>query len=168
MASAAVDLADLVPDLILELNAPGADVYPTVSEEEWVNRLRNAFGYALMDQVITGYKEVDGIVTPSTGSTPLSREQQQILILYVAIQVVRNKLLDLKASTRAKAGSVEYEEATQGASVMVAILNDYTSRRAQLVEQVAKANSATRMYYINSFISRQNALNDGYTYWVGA
>ncbi len=168
MASAAVDLADLVPDLILELNAPGADVYPTVSEEEWVNRLRNAFGYALLDRVITGYREVDGIVTPVSGTTPLSREYQYILILYVAIQVVRNKLLDLKSSSRAKAGSVEYEEATQGASVMVAILNDYTTRRQQLIEEVARTNSGNGMYYINAFTARQNALNYGYTHWVGA
>lgn len=169
MASTAVDLADLVPDLEIELSLPGVDAYPTVSEEEWVNRLRNAFWYVVLDGLIVGYEDSDGIITPiSANGTALPRDMQQLIIMYTSINVIRNKLMDLKTVFRAKAGSTEYET-QQAASVLTAILDQFAQRQKYLVDRIAEGNGPAReTYYFDGFNLRQEAINRGFTNWVGA
>ena len=168
MASTSVDLADLVPDLVTELNVPGVDAYSTVSEQEWIDRLRNAFWYSVLDGLIIGYEDEDGIVKPTASSgSALSRELQQIVIMYAAINVVRNKLLELKTVFRAKAGSTEYET-QQAASVLTALLAEFSERRKYILNRIGDKGTARRMYVFDGFNARQDAINSGYTSWIGA
>lgn len=163
-----VDLSELVPDLVIQVTTPGGEQYPTVSEQEWTDRLRNGFWEAVLDGVIVGYEDVDGIVRPLTATGPaLSRERQQLIIMYTAITIVRNELLRLKTLFRAKAGSTEYET-QQAASVLVALLGQLADRQKALVDRIADDAGATPVYYFDGFTARQNAINQGYTSWVGA
>ena len=166
---ASIDLSELVPDLELELTIPGVDAYPTVSEEEWVNRLRNGYYYAVLSGLIAGYEEADGIVSPISPSGPaLPRDTQQLIIMYTVINVVRNRLMELKTTFRAKAGSTEYET-EQAASVLTKLLDQFEARQKYLLDRLAEGNGPAReTYYFDGFTIRQDSINQGNTVWVGA
>ena len=165
---ASIDLTELIPDLELELNAPGVDGFPTVSDVEWVNRLRNGFWTAVLDDLIVGYKEVDGSIAPVSSAYPtFPRDQQQLIIMYAVITVIRQQLMDMNTTFRAKAGPVEYE-VQKSAVLLKGLLDEFAARRNNLIIKLAQSEAARDIYYINGYISRQNAIDQGYAEWVGA
>lgn len=166
---ASVDLEDLIEDLQSELNTPGADVYDTVSTTAWVSYLRNAFWSAHLDGLMEGWTESDGLISKLNDPTAdaMSRDQQQLIIMYAGINILRNELKNLNTVFRAKAGSVEYE--TQKSSqVLKGLLEDMTQRRNYILQRLADTGVARDMVYIDSYIARQNAINNNYIDWVGA
>lgn len=168
MASTVLDLSDLASDLQITLNAPGENAYSTVSEDEWVNRLRNAFWDAVLDGLIPGYSESEGLISPiDTSGVLLARDQQQLIIMYAAISIVRNQLLTLKTVFRAKSGNNEFET-QQSAIVLKALLDEFSSRRIYILGRLADTGIARDTYYIDSYTSRQQSYDYAYTSWIGA
>lgn len=165
MASA-LDLTDLIPDLEYNINAPGEDQFANVSVEEWTSRLRDGFWNAWNDGLLQDYIEIDGTVTPRSGTTMIPRDQQQIIILYTSINVLFQQMLRMNTTFRAKAGPVEYET-QQSAQLLKALLDDLSQRRIYLLERLAETGVTRAFYLIDSYQSRQDALNEGYSVWVG-
>ena len=67
--------------------------------------LLNGFYLAQLEGLLKGWQcDDDGEVTQVGGSATLDRAQQQIIVLYVAIDITRNELRQLKAVFKAKAG----------------------------------------------------------------
>lgn len=165
---ASVDLEDLVPDLVIELNTPGADIYGAVSTDEWVTRLRNAFWEAHLNGFMDGWTESEGLVSRLNDPTAdaMTRDQQQLIILHAGMTVIRSELRSLNTAESYKAGPVAYE-VQKSSQVLRALLQDMTDRMSYLLKRLADTGVARDIYYINSYTARQEAINAGYTDWVG-
>jgi len=166
---ASVDLEDLVPDLIIEVNQPGTDQYATVSSPEWVSELRNAFWNAHLDGLMNGWTESDGIISKLNDPTAaaMTRDQQQLIILYAYMKIVKNQILNTDTVFRAKAGPVEYET-QKSAQVYRAILEDLNVRISRVLDRLADEGSATDIIYIDTYAARQSAIAYGFIDWVGS
>lgn len=161
---AAVDLSDLVEDAQAELNVPGVDNYPDATSEQWVAQLRGAFWEAVLDGVITNYTESDGVVSPKSGTETLSRELQQLIIYYVGVRVIKNKLLEAKTSFKTAAGPVKYEY-EQSANVLKGILDEFVRRRNFWLMRLSDAGTVDT-HYVDMVITRNDAIGYGDTWWV--
>lgn len=165
---ASIDLEDLIPDLKVELQTPGATTYDGVSTEEWTIRLRNAFWEAHNYGFMSGWTENEGLVSALNNPTAaaMTRDQQHLIILHAAMTVIRSELRQLNSRSLYEAGSVKYET-ERSANVLKGILDDMNSRLAYLVQRLADDGIATDIHYIDSYISRQNAINTDLAVWVG-
>jgi hypothetical protein len=161
----ALDLADLVEDAKSELNAPGADNYPSATDDEWVRQLRNAFWETKIDGLIHNYTESDGIITPQKGTTDLSRDLQQLIIYYVGVRVVKARLLELRTSFKTAAGPVKFEY-EQSAGVMKELLAELVRRRNIWLTRLSDLGTVDS-YYIDGVMARDEATRWGDTWWVG-
>jgi len=155
-----VDLGDLVDNLKAEVNAPGEDVFGTdASDDDYIHRLQNAFWETLLDGLVSGYFETDGIVTPDSGSTEISRERQQLVIFYAGISIVRNHIRSLDTVFRAVAGPVEFE-VQKAATVLRDLLAELQRKRALLLERMSDTYS-TDAYFFDSVYDKSDALGYG-------
>lgn len=162
---ATVDLSDLVDPLQISINIPGADLYPDVTEDQWVSYLMDGFWEGYIDGLFEGYSVTDGIVS-STDNTAMPRDLQQLIIMYTCISIIRKRLLALQTVFRAKAGPVEYE-VQQSAQVAKALLDDYQQRRLSILDRLTDQGMATGFYYFDTYRARQYAIDQGLTDWVG-
>lgn len=162
-----IDLSELVPSLEAALTVPGAEAeFATVPEDQWVIRLVNAFWNAFNAGLFTGYSvDEDGAVTPTEGTEDMGRDMQQVLVLYAAMDVVRNQMRQLNTVFRAKAGPVEYET-QQSATLLKALLDGYMGQIADLVERMGDTGGTTASFYLDGVFGREQAINYGLTYWV--
>ena len=166
---ASVDLEDLVPDLVVEISTPGATVYDTVSTDEWVTRLRNAFWEAHLFGFMNGWTESDGFILKlnDVSADPMPRDTQQLIVIHAAMNVVRNELRSLNSAASYKAGPVSYET-QKSAQVLKGLLQNMTERMEYLLNRLADSGNATFVDYIDSYGARQTALNQGLVDWVGS
>lgn len=162
--AATVDLSELVEDTKAELNVPGVDNYASATVDQWTTQLRNAFWEAVIDGIIVGYEESDGIVSPKSGTTPLGRELQQVIIFYVGVRVIRNKLLDQKTKFAASAGPVKYEY-QQSANVLKGLLDEWVNRRSVWLTRLSDIGKVDS-YYVDALTARSEAMTYGDTWWV--
>jgi hypothetical protein len=166
MAAGGVDLYDLVPDLVLSLQSPGGSEYANVSEEEWVGRLKNSFWNGFNDELFASYTIIDDEVVPRSGTTPMPRELQQLIILYVSIETMARQLSTLQTMFRAQAGPVEYE-VQQSATLAKALYDSLLADRARVLENLRRTLYATNTYVIDTYQARQSAIRYGDSFWVG-
>lgn len=159
---ATIDLADLVPDLEASVSVPGiASPFAAASEEEWLTRLRNGFWEAYNDGLISGYIcDEDGLVT---GDTAMGRDLQQICILYAAMNIIRNQILQLKTLFRSKAGPVEYE-VQQSASAFKSILDSMLAQKEVILRRLQDGGNVDT-YYIDAVRSRDYSLRSDLIEW---
>lgn len=161
----AVDLGDLTEFLVAEVNIPGGDVF-AASDDDYLLRLQNAFWEATLDGLISGYTETDGVITPSSGSTDLSRELQQLVIFYAGISIVHNHLRSINTMFKAKAGPVEYET-QQAATLLRDLLAELQRKRAIVLDRLSETY-ATETFYIDAVRSRDEAMTYGEVDFVGS
>jgi hypothetical protein len=126
----AVDLADLVESLKREVSPPGGDTFPDATQDNYLGSLTDAFWEIRLFGMLAGFEEnaaarggpasfTEGIVTP-TGVTEdyddpfgyingqdLSRELQQLIVLWAGYKIVLTRFGVLQSVFRAKAGPVE-------------------------------------------------------------
>jgi hypothetical protein len=154
----AVDLSELVPSLKREVGTPGTEesTFPAANEDSWVGYLSDAFWSARLDGMLAGYTESDGLVDPD-----LDRDLQQLIVLYAGIAIVRNELLRMQTTFRAKSGPVEYE-VQQAASVLKGLLDDMTARKALVMKRLSDLHAGTGTYYIDSLTERDRQINTYY------
>jgi hypothetical protein len=162
----AVDLGDLTDNLIAEVNAPGEDVFASAVEDDYLLRLQNAFWEATLDGIISGYTETDGVITPDSGTTDISRELQQLVIFYAGISIVRNHLRNLNTVFRAKAGPVEFET-QNAATVLRDLLAELQKKRAIVLDRLSETYS-TDTYYIDAVAARDESFRYGDTSFVSS
>lgn len=157
----AVDLFDLVESLKREVNVPGGDAFPDTDDVIFFGYLQDAFWEARLDGMLSGFTEDgNGSVTPTTtGADDLTRELQQLVVLYAGIRILRNELMRVQTLFRAKAGSVEYET-QQSASVLKDLLGELQRRRAVVLERLSDLG-VVEDYYIDAIIERDFNLSLG-------
>ncbi len=160
-----VDLGDLVASIKLEVSPPGVDLFPEATDEEWTDRLANAFWNARIDGMLTGYVEADGLITPTSGTTDMPRDLQQVIVFMAAYNAIYLKLLNTRTSFRAKAGAVEYE--TQNSATVLKDLSDSLRQRYLILLQRLADLGYVDTYVIDAVVARDSSLADRTTWWVG-
>lgn len=160
----AVDLSDLIPSLQREVSAPGLDQVPDATNADYLGNLQDSFWDAFLDGAIVGYTESDGIVTPTSGTTDLPRELQQLVVFYAGMRIIKNLLRNTNTGFRTKAGPVEFET-QQSAQLLTALLKDMQDRRLRLIDALVEALDRST-YYFDGVQARAAAMADGYVYWI--
>ncbi len=162
----AVDLGDLVESLKREIASPGEyeATFPNSTDDSLVGSLSDAFWEARLDGLLVGFVEGDGVVTPITGTTDLSRDLQQLIVFYAGYKILFNVLRGIQTSFRAKAGPVEFET-QQSASALTEILKELKFRRNLLLTRLTEIG-AIPSYYVDAYLSRDDSLRWGDTIFV--
>jgi hypothetical protein len=162
----AIDLGDLIEFLQSEVDAPGEDSFPDASDDDWLSNLQSAFWEAVLDGVIDPglFTESDGVITPVSGSTEISRELQQLIVFYAGVRVVRNKIRNMNTVFRAKAGPVEYET-QQAATVLKALLDELVRKRNLILTRMSDLGG-TSTFYVDSVIERDRSIGHRDTIWI--
>lgn len=159
----AIDLTDLVESLQREVNPPGTDLFPNATEDQWLGNLRDSFWEAKLFGFFDGFTESEGIVTPTSGSTDVTRAYQQLIVLFAGGRIITNELRNIKTVFRAQAGPVEYET-QQSATLLRDILKEVRKKIEVLVEGIGDFGE-TETTYINSLTARFDSLAYGDTYF---
>jgi len=161
---AAVDLNDLVPSLIAQVSSPAS---PASTSLNWLQYLLNGFYLAQLEGLLKGWQcDDDGEVTQVGGSATLDRAQQQIIVLYAAIDITRNELRQLKAVFKAKAGPVQYET-QQHATVLKTVLDSLLQQKDLIIDRLGDGAGGAGTYVLDSVLARDAALSGGTGLWVG-
>jgi hypothetical protein len=160
-----VDLADLIGNLKVQVNPPGADLFPSVSNNEWVLRLENSFWTARLDGLFGAYKAEDGTIVPIDPNTTvdLGRDAQQLVILYAAMDIVITEMRNLQSSFSAKAGPVEYTT-QRSAQLLKGVLDVISGRIKSIIFLLSSYASPTIQF--DAIIERTDALSSGMQWWV--
>lgn len=162
----AVDLGDLIETLRREVSQPGAETstFPDATDDTFLGHLQDAFWEARLDGMLAGYDETDGSVSPEdVDDVELSRDLQQLVVLYAGIRIIRNQLLAMNTNFRAKAGSVEFETA-KSASVLKGILEELQKRRNTVLVRLSDLG-AVEDAYIDAVIGREDSIAYGNSYF---
>lgn len=164
----AIDLGDLVESLQREVSPPGTNLFPDAVDDEYFGHLQDSFWEVKLDgiEVFDNYTESEGLVTPTAGTTELTRDLQQLIVLYAGIRIVRNALRNINTLFRSVAGPVEFET-QQSATVMKAILEELQIRRNFVLNRLSDIGSVDSTY-IDMVITRDLSQGtQGGTWWVG-
>ena len=131
-----VDLADFVPSLRREINPPGTNTFATATNVDLTGYLSDAFWEARLDGFLSSWTcDTDGLVTPVGILDPdLPRPETTLVIIYAGVKVLRNKILNMNTTFRAKAGPVEFET-QNSANMLVEILKQLKASKDRLLEQ---------------------------------
>lgn len=159
----AVLLEDLIPSLQREVSPPGEDLFPDAIDDEWLGNLQDAFWDARLDGLLEGFTEAEGVVSPMSGTTDMTRDLQQLVVLYAGIRIVRNHLRALNTLFRAKAGPVEFET-QKSANLLKGLLDELHARRNLVLTRLSDVGSVDS-YYIDALVARDESLAYGDTYW---
>lgn len=119
----AVDLADYVQSLKREIEPPGSDLFGTVTPEMWVGYLSDAFWEARLDGFLEGYTTDEAgpgdiQIVSMTGGVDVDKRWMALVVLYAGVKILRNRILNMSTTFRAKAGPVEFEQ--QNSATMLA------------------------------------------------
>ena len=159
-----VDLNDLIDSLRREVNPPGGDAFPNAFDDDYLGYLRDAFWEARLDGMLELYEEDEGLVSPyDVDDVEITRDLQQLVVLYAGIRMTRTQLTNLDTLFRTKAGPVEYET-QKSAQLLKAILDELKSRRNLILERLSDVGSIPT-YYIDAVIGREASIDSGYTHW---
>lgn len=134
----AVDLLDLVDPLKRALSGPGEDLYPDVTDLQWVGYLADAFWSARIEAGLFsgfGINENDEIEN-IRGGDDLSRDYQQIIVLYAALGIITNYIRTVNTRFRAKAGPAEFET-ENSATALRDILSELQRRRDMILGRIS-------------------------------
>jgi hypothetical protein len=146
----AVDLSDYVETVRREVAPPGSTTFDTVSDDVFTGYLADAFWEVKLDGFMEPFAcDSAGIVLPINDAqvqaglssyTPsdydatvdIGREQIALICLYAGIKIIRNRLIEQPAKTRAKAGPVEFEQ-DYSANLLVEMLKELQSVKNRLL-----------------------------------
>lgn len=163
----AVDLGDLIETLRREVSQPGAETttFPDANDDTFLGHLQDAFWEARLDGMLDGFVEDGaGSVAPSTvGDDDLTRDLQQLVVLYAGIRILRNQLIAINTVFRAKAGPVEFET-QKSAQLLKGILDELKSRRSLVLQRLSDLGNVDT-YVIDAILEREYSIDYGITHW---
>lgn len=159
-----IDLGDLVEPLQREVNPPGT---PTISatDEQWIGYLADAFWTARLRGAFAGYEEDEGLIVPTSGTTDLSREMQQLIVLFAGYRILLRAIQNAQTVFRAQAGPVEFET-QQSAQVLRGVLAAIEAEMKEILNLVTGGSWATTVAYFDAVISRTTSIGDGESWFV--
>lgn len=162
----AIDLADLVESIEREVNSPGNDAFPDAVEDDWVGHLRDAFWEAKLFGFFASFTESDGLISPiSPTGDDMDRQNQQLVVLFAAVRIIRNEMKNTSTMFRAKAGPVEFETQSS-ANLLRDVLAEIKGKITYILGVLGTLNTSTT-YYIDSVFERTESILYGDSYVWG-
>jgi len=163
----AIDLADLIDPLKREVSPPGTNLFPTAVEDEWLGQLSDSFWEAKLFGFFGTFTESDGLVQPITsGGLEFTRSEQQLIVLFAGIRVVRMAMINKNTLFRAQAGPVEFETQTS-ANLLNEVLKELQAK-INLIYTVLGSLGTITDAYIDSLAERNYSIGAGNTAWWSA
>lgn len=160
----AVDIADLVPTLKRSINPPGQDLFPdALDPDDYIGYLGDAFWDARMTGLLEGYTLDGQEISPTAGTTDISRDLQQILVLYAAMTIVTNELRQKNTQFRAKAGPAEFE--TQNSSNLLRDVLQVLEQRMNIVMKRLSDLGVVLDKYTDAVAARTQSIGYGLIDW---
>lgn len=160
----AVDLGDFIDDVKSQVSAPGSNLFPDSTDDDWLLQLRNAFNEAILYGIITKYTEVDGSVEPRTvGDPDISRDLIQAVIYLASLQVLRTRLSGIQNVFRAAAGTVSYETQQDQEGLINLIKEGEDKLKIWLIR--LSDIGVTKSYYFNLNAERDFSYSSGDISW---
>jgi len=159
----AVDLLDYVPSLKREVQPPGSNIFAGVTDADWVGYLSDAFWEARLDGllqgfVVEGYDPEDptySTIAPTvTGNPDIDGRGLALVVLYAGIKVLRNRILNMQAGFRAKAGAVEFEQNGAAATVLAEMLKQLRATKDRILEELDATGEITSVMVLDTYSTR--------------
>ena len=151
-----VDLIDYADVLRREVSPPGSDEETVGADDATLlGYLLDAFWEARLDGLLSAWTaDPDGIVSPVVpGGDDLGRDHIALLVLYAAVRMLRNRVLNSSMRFRVKAGPVEYE--TQNSANVLADLHaNLNAAKQRVLDAVETARTESRAYLIDAYALR--------------
>lgn len=155
-----VDLSDHVDSLKREVIPVGSDMFSDVTASVWLGHLTDAFWEARLDGFMEGFVADDeGLITNENGSADLDRRWVALIVLYAGIRVLRNRILNMNTSFRAKAGPVEFEQ-QNSATMLAEMLKQLRATKDRILDDLD--DNATGVIALDALSVR---LFDAASYW---
>jgi hypothetical protein len=152
----AVDLIDYADVLRRETSPPGADEQTAGADDDTLlGYLLDAFWEARLDGLLSAWTaDRDGIVTPvNPAGVDLGRDHVALLVLYAAVRMLRNRVLNTSMRFRVVAGPVEYE--TQNSATVLADLHaTLNGAKQRVLDAVETARTESRAYLVDAYAVR--------------
>lgn len=135
-----IDLADYVDSLRREVTPLGTTLFSTVTDDQLIAYMQDAFWEAKLDGFIENYIEEDGEISHVSGGPEMDRKYVALVVLYAGIRVLRNKILNTNTGFRAKAGPVEFEQ-QNSATMLVEMLKQLRATKDRVLEELDAADA---------------------------
>lgn len=164
----AVDLGDLVEALQNEVSPPGTNLYPNAVDDEWIGRLKNAFWEGRLRGMLVGFRvdDTDQIVPVGDGDPDLGEELQQFVVLYAAYKVTLTNFTNLKASFKAQAGPLSFEQ-QQSATLLKGVLDAIKESIDSILDNLSTQGAAASVVAVfDRVIDRTYGIACGDQWWV--
>jgi hypothetical protein len=159
-----VELSTLVPVLRLEVNEPGSEDI-SISDDEGIERLSSAFWEIRFLGMLTAFTEASGEISPNSGTTEMTRDLQQIIVLVAGIKIVEMKLLNILTTFKASAGPTEFET-QRSAQVLRAVLDNLNNKLKIAINRLSDIGGATASFYIDALSAQHDSLVLGDIFWL--
>lgn len=143
-------LSSLAPSLKNALAVPGSfdTTFPDMSGGDILQSLMNGMAEAMLDGFFPDVDYTDqGALT-----RVITRPEGALVVIYASAQVISSQLRNTKASTRAKAGPVEFETTTH-ASVLTTELKRLEDRKKDLRDEVSSAGAGAAFFMADRYMS---------------
>ena len=158
------DLDLLVASLKRFIAVPGgfAALFPNTTDVDLGGLLADGYARAQLDGFFIGSfsHELDlstNIVTP-----PLTLREGALVVLYAGKRLVQTQLLNLKTTTRYEAKGLVYD-VQQAASVLTALLKEYTAELDQLVLLSRQSGASSAFIMADAYFIRATSHYAGYS-----
>jgi hypothetical protein len=167
MATAVSDLREM---LRREVNVPGFEQLPDITNTDLDNYVKDGFWEARLVGILEDYTQTDGteLATPVTGGVikatadggDLPTQFQMLVVIFAALRMMRLKLLTLAVNFSAKGGPVEYEQQAS-ATTLRAILAVLEARVKELKELHSDDIGGGAFVYFDSVLQRNSSVAFG-------
>jgi hypothetical protein len=164
-----VDLNDLIPSLQRELSPPGSNLYPNATDDDWLGHLQDAFWEARIQGLLSGFTlddQDDALIVPQSGTTDMTRDLQQLIVLFAGYRVTLTQFQNINSGFRAKAGPAEFEQ-QKSAQTLKAVLDAIKERLALIVSTLpVSASRGPQIAAFEGYLERTYDIAVGYQWWI--
>lgn len=164
----ATPVSDLRAPLKREINVPGIEALPDLTDANLDGYIKDGFWEAKLLGMLSEYTQTDGteLATPIgevikrvSDDGDLPQELHMLVVLMAAMRLLRAKILNLSVNFRAQGGPVSYEQQAS-ATVLRTLLGVLEARVAQVKELYSDKYSPAFVYFDGELQREAALLND--------
>ena len=180
----AVNLSDFTQSFLYEINPPGVNNYPTMTQQEMINRLIDAFWELRLSGLdfLSGWDcSIDGVITPNghAGSFPgfvipsdwftddgtpdLGREVITAIVLFAGYRVALTAAQNLATAVRSVAGPVSFE-VEKSANLQMQILKAIVGKIDIVLTRLSDLGT-TSVMVLDQVMEKTDALSQNFDFW---
>lgn len=166
----ATPIQDLRAQLLREINVPGAEQLPDITNSQVDGYIADGFWETRLYGMLAEYTLTDGteFATPVTGGVikltaddgDLPPEYQMLVVIVGALKLLRMKVLNLAVNFKAVGGPVSFEQQAS-ATTLRAVLATLQDRLNVMQSLYSESLGAGAMFYFDSVLQRDASLLGG-------